>query len=95
MGMTDSPYNVVKRAVFTERSTELQGDNRYVFEVDVNANKVQIRRAIEKIYKVHVEEVNTMNRRGKARRVRYQLGRTPAFKRAVVKVRQGETINLI
>lgn len=96
MGLSNSAYEVVKRAVFTERSTDLQEkENRYVFEVSVDANKVQIRKAIESIYKVHVEQVNTINRQGKLRRVRYRFGRTPKTKRAIVKVKAGETIDLI
>jgi len=96
MGMMDSPYNVIKGAVFTERSTELQEkENRYMFDVAVQANKVAIRKAVEKIYKVHVEEVNTLVRQGKKRRLRLQMGRTPRTKRAVVRLRDGERIDLI
>lgn len=95
MGITQSPYNIIKGAVFTERSTGLKDENRYVFNVAVEANKVSIRRAIEQIYSVHVEEVNTLVRQGKKRRLRYQLGRTPRSKRAIVRIRAGERIDLI
>ena len=87
---------IVKRLLVTEKSTRLQADgNQYVFEVDRGANKLEIRRAVEEQFNVKVKDVNTMNRRGKAKRLRTaSYGRTPAWKRAVVTLQDGQSIEM-
>ena len=74
------PYSIVKSLLRTEKGTELGVLNKYIFWVDKKANKIEIKRAIEDIYKVRVDSVNTLMMRGKTKRVRYQEGKTPDWK---------------
>ena len=78
--------DVIKRPIaLTEKATRLKADNKVVFEVALEANKAQIRSAVEHLYNVKVVDVRTCNRRGKPRRVRYnQWGTTKHWKKAVV-----------
>ena len=91
------PYKIIKQPVLTERSTALQTDlNKYTFDVDPRANKVQIRQAIEQLFGVNVVRVNTMRVRGKPRRVRYQsYGHTPERKKAIVTLKEGQKIEIL
>lgn len=89
-------YHVIKRPLVTEKGThqsqQSHGATRhkrarsgaYAFEVHSDASKPQIKQAIEKIYGVKVQTVRTANRKGKTRRVRYKVGKTPDWKKAVV-----------
>ncbi len=97
--MNTDPLYIIKRPVITEEST-LQSDtrNQYVFRVDPQANKHQIREAVEQMFpEVKVLSVNTMNYRGKlrGRRGRQRQGRQPNWKKAIVTLRQGDSIDLI
>ncbi|SIS71595.1 50S ribosomal protein L23 [Alicyclobacillus vulcanalis] len=83
------PRDLIKRPIITERSTELMEENKYVFEVDRRANKVEIRKAVEKLFGVEVESVHTMNVRGKQKRVGKYVGRTSDWKKAIVKLKPG------
>lgn len=86
--------NLIKAILRTEKSTILYEPlNKYIFLVDKSCNKIQIKRAVEEIYKVKVKEVNTFVSSGKLKRVRYQLGKTPDTKRAVVTLKEGQKIN--
>ena len=87
---------VVKKLLVTEKGTRLkEAGNQYVFEVDRLANKLEIRSAVEKQFNVKVQDVNTMNRPGKAKRLRtMSYGRTPDWKRAVVTLQAGQTIEM-
>ena len=86
---------VVIRPLVTERSTELGEDqNAYTFVVSKDANKIEIRHAIERLFSVKVAAVRTMNYRGKWRRVGRSLGRRPGFKKAVVRLAEGEKIDV-
>ncbi|PSL42530.1 LSU ribosomal protein L23P [Salsuginibacillus halophilus] len=76
--------DVVKRPVITERSAEQMEEKKYTFEVDVKANKTQIRKAIEEIFEVEVDKVNTMNYKRKFRRFGRHEGYKPARKKAIV-----------
>lgn len=76
--------DVIKRPVITERSTELMEDKKYTFEVDVKANKTQIKQAIEEIFEVDVEKVNTIKYKQKYRRFGRYEGFKPAKKKAIV-----------
>lgn len=88
-------YIVIKSLMRTEKAAEVyQPENKYLFLVDKRANKIQIRAAVEEIYKVKVEEVNTSISAGKLKRVRYQLGKTPDTKKAVVTLKEGEKIEV-
>ncbi len=89
-------YHVVKRPLVTEKGTHQSQESHeatrsrqarggaYAFEVHRKASKAMIRQAVEKIYNVKVLSVRTSNRKGKFRRVRYKMGRTPDWKKAVV-----------
>ena len=68
--------------------------NVYTFEVAKDANKIEVRQAIEAIFGVKVEKVNTLNVKSKPKRVRYQLGRTRTWKKAMVTLKDGDTIEL-
>lgn len=89
-------YQTIKTLLLTEKGTRLSAEeNKYLFKVDRAANKEQIRTAVEELFNVHVTKVNVMNRRGKKKRMRTQkFGRRPDWKRAVVTLRDGETIDL-
>lgn len=87
------PYEVLKRPILTEKSS-FQSDNlhRYTFEVDVRANKRQIRDAVEQVFNVQVLAVNVMNVRGKQRRWGRIVGRTKDWKKAIVTLAPGQSI---
>jgi large subunit ribosomal protein L23 len=87
--------NVIIRPLVTEKSTRLQhSQNTYAFEVHREANKHQIRDAVEKLYSVKVADVRTMNRKGKPRRTRYRMTTTGEWKRAVVTLAGDSRIEL-
>lgn len=94
--MTDA-RDIIKSVQMTEKSTRLGGtENKYFFEVDGGANKIDIKRAVQELFKVSVVKVNTMNYRGKNRRERTRsFGRTAHWKRAVVTLKQGDKIELM
>ena len=78
-------YDIVKRPVITERSMENVADKKYVFEVDINANKTEIKAAIEGIFDVKVAKINTIRMLGKVKRAgAYPAGRRAAYKKAIV-----------
>lgn len=87
---------VIQKLLLTEKGTVLSENlNQYLFRVDRTANKVDIKRAVEQAFNVKVARVNTMNRGGKKKRLRsMQYGKTAAWKRAVVTLKQGEKIDL-
>lgn len=87
-----SPYEIIKALLKTEKSTLKEPLGQYLFLVDKSANKLQIRRAVEEIYKVKVKAVNTAIAAGKIKRVRYQAGYTSDFKKAMVTLKEGQKI---
>jgi len=89
--------DIVKRILLTEKGTRLSEEqNKYLFRVAREANKVEIKRAVEELFKVRVMAVNTMCRKGKKKRARTaQFGTTAAWKRAVVTLHADDSINLI
>lgn len=90
--------SIIKKPVITEKMTEI-GDKlkQYAFIVDRNANKIQIRTAVEELYGVKVVSVNTMNHDGKVKnrmtKSGFLTGRTNAYKKAIVTLSEGETID--
>ena len=87
-------YKIIKRPLRTEKSVaDGEATNSYHFEVDLRANKIQIKNAVEKYFKVKVQDVRTIVRKGKEKRVRFKLGRTKDWKKAVVKLKEGSTID--
>ncbi len=96
--MRSDPYYIIRGAILTEESTiQTESKGHYAFRVDPRATKNQIRDAVEEIFDVHVVSVNTMNYQGKrSRRMRGNLtGRRPHWKKAIVKLREGDSIDLI
>lgn len=85
-------YDIIKAILRTEKSTLYEPKAKYLFLVHKSANKIQIKRAVEEVYKVKVKDVNTFISEGKLKRVRYQLGKTPDLKKAVVTLREGQKI---
>jgi large subunit ribosomal protein L23 len=86
-------FDVIRRPVFTEKSVELREDfNQVTFEVAINANKIEIRKAVEALLEVEVSSVNTMIVRGKTKRIGRHTGKRPNWKKAIVTLAEGETI---
>lgn len=78
-------YDIIKRPVITEQSMESVADKKYVFEVDINANKTEIKEAVEAVFGVKVAKINTVRMQGKVKRTgAYPAGRRPAYKKAIV-----------
>jgi len=85
------PYEIIIRPVITEKSTLLKEKNREVcFEVDPRANKNEIKKAAEQLFKIKVERVRVQNKRGKMRRVGRSEGRKKNWKKAYIKLKEGE-----
>ena len=93
--MKDS-RTIVQKVLLTEKGTGLTEKlNQYVLQVHPSSNKIEIKRAVEDIFKVKVTRVNTMNRQGKNKRLRtMNYGKTSAWKRAVVTLKDGDKIEL-
>ena len=90
-----NPHDIVKGLIRTEKGSVMLTLNKYLFWVDTKANKVEIRGAIESIYKVKVDKVNTLNVKGKPKRVRYTVGMTSGWKKAVVTLKEGNKIDVV
>ncbi|MEX2080821.1 MAG: 50S ribosomal protein L23 [Dehalococcoidia bacterium] len=88
------PYGVLLRPIITEKSTLLAGQNKYVFEVDIRANKNQVREAIQLAFNVRVADVNTILMKGKAKRFGRRITDRPDWKKAIVTLVPGDTIEL-
>ena len=86
-------YDMIFAPVITEKTTAMENEGKYVFKVDVRANKTQIKQAIEKLFDVKVESVNTMNTHPKDRRVGKYTGKSNRYKKAIVKLAKGSTIS--
>jgi large subunit ribosomal protein L23 len=85
---------VVVRPVITEKSNlQKEGHNQITFEVSRQANKIEIKKAVERLFKVQVMEVNTMNVRGKVKRLGRNIGKRPNWKKAIVTLKEGERID--
>lgn len=87
-------YGIIKTLLRTEKSSLAVPQRKYLFLVEKFANKIQIKRAVEEIYKVKVANVNTFIAPGKLKKVRYQLGKTPDTKKAVVTLKPDQAINI-
>ena len=89
-----TPRDVILSPVVSEKSYSLLDENAYTFTVHPRANKTEIRQAVESIWNVRVVKVNTINRKGKSKRFRFSTGRRPDSKRAVVKLVDGDRIEI-
>jgi large subunit ribosomal protein L23 len=88
------PRDVLLKPVISEKSYGLLDENKYTFEVHPDANKTEIKIAVEKVFNVTVTGVNTLNRSGKRRRTRYGWGKRKDTKRAIVSVAPGDRIDI-
>ena len=89
-----NPHQIIIRPLITEKNTNLMSLNKYSFQVDRSANKLQIKQAIESIFNVSVTAVHTMNVRGKLRRRGMRYGYTADWKKAIVTLAEGDRIEL-
>lgn len=84
---------IIKWPVITEKASgSMDEGGKYAFAVDIRANKIEIRKAVEAAFKVKVTKVNTVSMRGKLKRVRWQIGKTPDWKKAIVTLKKGDKI---
>jgi large subunit ribosomal protein L23 len=90
--MASNPRDVLLRPIITEKTAQMMQDNKYTFKVAMTANKIEIRQAVEEIFKVKVTAVNTMRVMGKLKRMGRHAGRRPDYKKAIVKLDKGQTI---
>jgi len=89
----EEPYKIIRRPLITEKSTiQKEMNNQLAFEVDRRANKIEIKKAVERIFKVQVEDVRTQNYQGKIKRLGRNLGRRRHWKKAVVTLKPGQKI---
>src|SRR4029453_12133712 len=88
------PRHVLLRPGVSEKSYGLLDEQKYTFEVAPDANKTEIKLAVEKVFKVKVSDVNTLNRKGKRRRIRWGYGKRPDSKRAIVTMKGDDRINI-
>lgn len=89
-----NPHQIIIRPLITEKNTNLMSLNKYSFEVQRDANKTQIKQAVETIFNVSVTKVHTMNIRGKLRRRGQKFGYTANWKKAIVTLAEGDRIEL-
>ena len=87
-------YDIVIRPIITERSMASVADKKYVFEVAKDAGKIEIKNAVEQIFGVKVVRVNTLTVKPKTKRVRYVAGKTRSWKKAIVTLAEGDTIEV-
>jgi large subunit ribosomal protein L23 len=94
--MTSDPHKIVRRPLITEKGTDLQGKhNGYTFMVASDANKIEIGRAVEALFSVKVLNVRTMTRHGKLKGRGRMKARKPDWKRAIVTLAEGQTVEFL
>lgn len=87
-----NPRDVLIRPLITEKTTSMMQDNKYTFIVPLKVNKIEIRQAVEQIFKVKVLDVNTIRVMGKTKRMGKTQGKRPDYKKAIVKLAPGQSI---
>ena len=90
---SEKTFEVLRSPLVSEKATFVSQFNYYVFKVSVRSNKSDIKQAVEKIFKVSVKSVNTLNQKGKRKRFKGKLGTRPDIKKAFVKLAEGQTID--
>ena len=86
-------YEIIYAPIITEKTAMMEAENKYAFKVDPRANKTEIKQAIESIFNVKVESITTSNSHPKKRRVGRYTGMTDKYKKAIVKLAEGNSIN--
>ncbi|MFC9977723.1 50S ribosomal protein L23 [Spirillospora sp. NPDC050679] len=94
MNKIADPRDIILAPVVSEKSYGLLDENKYTFEVRTDANKTQIKQAVEAVFGVKVTTVNTLNRQGKRKRTRFGYGKRKDTKRAIVSLAEGERIDI-
>ena len=94
MSRASNPRDILLRPVVSEKSYGLLDEGKYTFIVAPDANKTQIKQAVEEVFRVKVTGVNTLNRQGKRRRTRFGWGKRPDTKRAIVTLAAGDRIDI-
>ena len=87
-------YDVIRKPIITEKATMASEAGAVVFEVAIDANKPQIKEAVEALFGVKVKAVNTLRQQGKRKRFRGKMGKRPDFKKAIVTLAEGEMIDI-
>lgn len=96
MAVAKYAHSIIQAPYITEKATSLAGNRQYMFVVAKSANKIEIRKAVETLYKVRVKKVNVLTQKGKMKRLRWgQEGRTPAWRKAIVTLQEGQEIKFI
>ena len=91
--MNKIPQDIISRPIVSEKGTQLLTENKYLFEVPLKVNKIEIKKAGEDLFKVKVESVWTMHARGKSKKWRGRsIGKLPRWKKAIVRLKAGEVI---
>lgn len=85
-------HDLLLKPVITEKTTMMMSDGKYTFKVPLRANKVEIRKAVEAVFNVKVKSVATLRTMGKVKRMGRYVGKRPDYKKAIVTLREGETI---
>jgi len=89
----ENPHAIIRRPLITEKSTaQKEANNKLAFEVDRRANKIEIKNAVEKVFKVQVVDVRTINYFGKRKRLGRPAGRRPHWKKAIVTLKPGQKV---
>ena len=89
-------YTVIKKPLFTEKGSNLkETQNKILIEVSRDANKIDIKRAIEEIFKVKVEKISTISTRGKWKKFGRSIGKRPDRKKAIVTLKKGEKLDFV
>ena len=88
-----SIYDNIKKVIYTEKANKLLEENKYVFEVLVDCNKNDIKKSIEKVFDIEVVKVNIINSEGKTKKFKGREGKRKSCKKAIVTVKQGQSIN--
>ncbi len=92
--MAANPRDVLLRPIITEKTSAMQQQNKYTFRVPLTANKIEIRQAVEAVFNVKVVGVNTIRVLGKTKRMGRNVGKRSDYKKAIVKLAEGNTIPL-
>lgn len=87
-------YDIIIKPVITEKTVSMMESGKYTFRVAIGANKFEIKKAVQDIFKVDVVNVSTMNVRGKLKRQGRSQGMTPAWKKAIVTLKEGQNIEV-
>ena len=88
-------HNILVKPMLTEKSSLAKEENKYFFQVRPDASKIEIKKAIKELFKVDVTSVNTTNYQGKKKRLGKFIGKKPNWKKAIITLKEGESINFV